>query len=50
MRWIDGKVLVAAVCGGASGGVSHGLIGFEVTELQRERERDEATKRKSKSD
>lgn len=39
VRWIDGEVLVAVVFGGASGRVSHGLIGFEVTELQRERER-----------
>lgn len=43
VRWIDGEVLAAVVCGGISGGVSHGRF---VSELQiRERERDGESER-----
>jgi hypothetical protein len=43
VRWIDGEVFVAVVCGGASGRVSHGFDRFR---SYKEREKDEATKKR----
>lgn len=39
VRWIDGEVLAAVVCGGISGGVSHGRFVPELQIRARERER-----------
>lgn len=38
VRWIDGEVLAAVVCGGISGGVSHGRFVSELQIRARERE------------